>query len=52
MLVFPLFLIYQVGVLFTLPMLNGADFVTTLLIGLSADEDGYLGFLGASWSCF
>jgi len=30
-LVFPLFLIYQVGVLFTMPMLNGADFVTTLL---------------------
>ena len=30
-LVFPLFLIYQVGVLFTLPMLNGADFLTVLL---------------------
>jgi membrane protease YdiL (CAAX protease family) len=46
-LVFPLFLIYQVGVLFTLPMLNGADFVTTLLIqtfGLT--RTGYLGFLG------
>jgi membrane protease YdiL (CAAX protease family) len=46
-LVFPLFLIYQVGVLFTLPMLNGADFVTTLLFrtfGLSLR--GYLGFLG------
>ena len=46
-LVFPLFLIYQVGVLFTLPMLNGADFVTTLLFhtfGLT--RPGYLGFLG------
>lgn len=46
-LVFPLFLIYQVGVLFTLPMLNGADFVTVLLfhtLGLSLK--GYLGFLG------
>jgi len=46
-LVFPLFLIYQLGVLFTLPMLNGADFVTLLLFqtfGLSLQ--GYLGFLG------
>jgi len=32
-LIFPLFLLYQVGVLFTLPMLNGADFVTLLLFG-------------------
>jgi membrane protease YdiL (CAAX protease family) len=47
-LVFPLFLIYQVGVLFTLPMLNGADFVTVLLfqtLGLSLK--GYFGFLAA-----
>jgi membrane protease YdiL (CAAX protease family) len=38
-LVFPLFLIYQVGVLFTLPVLNGADFLTVFLfrnLGLSA----------------
>jgi membrane protease YdiL (CAAX protease family) len=45
-LVFPLFLVYQVGVLFTLPMLNGADFVTILLFrtfGLSLK--GYLLFL-------
>ncbi len=37
-LVFPLFLIYQMGVLFTLPMLNGADFLTVFLfrnLGLS-----------------
>ena len=32
-LIFPLFILYQVGVLFTLPMLNGADFVTLLLFG-------------------
>jgi len=46
-LVFPLFLIYQVGVLFTLPMLNGADFVTTLLFrAFGLTLTGYLGFLG------
>lgn len=45
-LVFPLFLIYQVGVLFTLPMLNGADFVTTLLFAsLGLTLKGYLLFL-------
>jgi membrane protease YdiL (CAAX protease family) len=47
-LVFPLFLIYQVGVLFTLPMLNGADFVTTLLFAsLQLTLTGYLIFLAA-----
>ena len=46
-LVFPLFLIYQIGVLFTLPMLNGADFVTTLLFAsLGLTLKGYLLFLG------
>jgi membrane protease YdiL (CAAX protease family) len=45
-LVFPLFLIYQVGVLFTLPMLNGADFITTLLFAsLGLTTKGYLLFL-------
>jgi hypothetical protein len=47
-LVFPLLIAYQIGVLFTLPMLNGADFVTTLLfrtLGLSVQ--GYLIFVGA-----
>jgi membrane protease YdiL (CAAX protease family) len=45
-LVFPLFLIYQVGVLFTLPMLNGADFITTLLFAsLGLTLKGYLLFL-------
>jgi membrane protease YdiL (CAAX protease family) len=47
-LIFPLFLIYQVGVLFTLPMLNGADFVTLLLFGtLGLTLSGYLAFLAA-----
>jgi hypothetical protein len=44
-LVFPLFLVYQVGVLFTLPMLNGADFLTVFLfqkLGLTASA--YLGW--------
>jgi membrane protease YdiL (CAAX protease family) len=47
-LVFPLLIIYQVGVLFTLPMLNGADFLTTFLfhtVGLNVR--GYLVFVGA-----
>ena len=44
-LVFPLFLAYQVGVLFTLPMLNGADFLTVFLfknVGLS--RSAYLAY--------
>jgi membrane protease YdiL (CAAX protease family) len=47
-LVFPLLIVYQIGVLYTLPMLNGADFLTTLLfrtLGLSVQ--GYLIFVGA-----
>lgn len=45
-LVFPLFIIYQVGVLFTLPLLNGADFVTTVLFAsLGLTLKGYLVFL-------
>lgn len=44
-LVFPLFIVYQVGVLFTLPMLNGADFLTTFLFrNLGLDVLGYLLF--------
>lgn len=47
-LVFPLLLVYQVGVLFTLPMLNGADFVTTFLFrDLGFDRGQYLAFVGA-----
>ena len=45
MLVFPLFLIYQIGVLFTLPLLNGADFLTVFLfrkVGLTTGA--YLGY--------
>jgi membrane protease YdiL (CAAX protease family) len=52
-LVFPLLLAYQVGVLFTLPMLNGADFLTTLLfrtLHLSVRE--YLAFIGLVWVAF
>ncbi len=45
-LVIPLFIIYQVGVLFTLPMLNGADFVTTLLLrDLHLSIPSYLAFV-------
>jgi hypothetical protein len=43
-LVFPLFLVYQVGVLFTLPMLNGADFLTVFLFrNLGLTTSAYLG---------
>jgi hypothetical protein len=44
-LVFPLFLIYQIGVLFTLPVLNGADFLTVLLFrNLGLTPSAYLGY--------
>jgi CAAX prenyl protease-like protein len=44
-LVFPLFLVYQVGVLFTLPMLNGADFLTVFLFrNLGLTQPAYLGY--------
>jgi membrane protease YdiL (CAAX protease family) len=44
-LVFPLFLIYQVGVLFTLPMLNGADFLTVFLFrNLGLTQASYLAY--------
>jgi len=52
-LVFPLFLIYQVGVLFTLPMLNGADFLTVFLfrnVGLTTTA--YLGYTGLVTAAF
>jgi hypothetical protein len=52
-LVFPLFLIYQVGVLFTMPLLNGADFVTTLLFSsLGLTLKGYLLFLAGVVALF
>jgi hypothetical protein len=44
-LVFPLLLVYQVGVLFTLPMLNGADFLTVFLFrNLHLSTTAYLGY--------
>jgi type IV secretory pathway TrbD component len=47
-LVFPLFLVYQVGVLFTLPMLNGADFLTVFLFRrLGLTTSAYLGYTAA-----
>ncbi len=52
-LVFPLLLIYQIGVLFTLPMLNGADFLTTLLFRTFHLTTGqYVGFIAAVWVLF
>ena len=47
-LVFPLFLVYQVGVLFTLPMLNGADFLTVFLFhNLGLTTGAYLAYTAA-----
>jgi membrane protease YdiL (CAAX protease family) len=44
-LVFPLFLIYQLGVLFTLPVLNGADFLTVFLFrNLRLSTGSYLAY--------
>ena len=44
-LVFPLFLIYQIGVLFTLPVLNGADFLTVFLFrNLGLSKGAYLAY--------
>ena len=52
-LVFPLFLIYQVGVLFTLPMLNGADFLTVFLFrNLGLSTTAYLGYTAAVAAAF
>ena len=44
-LVFPLFLVYQIGVLFTLPVLNGADFLTVFLFrNLGLSTGSYLAY--------
>lgn len=52
-LVFPLLLVYQIGVLFTLPMLNGADFLTTLLFRtFELSKTGYLAFMGGVLGAF
>jgi membrane protease YdiL (CAAX protease family) len=47
-LVFPLFLVYQIGVLFTLPVLNGADFLTVFLFkNLGLTTGAYLAYTAA-----
>jgi hypothetical protein len=47
-LVFPLFLVYQVGVLWTLPVLNGADFLTVFLFhNLGLSTGAYLAYTAA-----
>jgi len=52
-LVFPLFLVYQVGVLYTLPMLNGADFLTVFLFrNLHLTTTAYLGYTAAVAAAF
>ncbi len=52
-LVFPLLIVYQLGVLFTLPMLNGADFLTILLFRtFHLSTKGYLGFMAAVLAVF
>lgn len=52
-LVFPLFLIYQLGVLFTLPVLNGADFLTVFLFGnLGLSSGSYLALTFAVATAF
>ena len=52
-LVFPLFLIYQLGVVLIYPMINGADFLTRFLfqnVGLS--RSAYLGYTAAVAAMF
>jgi membrane protease YdiL (CAAX protease family) len=52
-LIFPLVVIYQLGVLLTYPLLNGVDFVSALLfqtLGLSRTE--YLVFVGSVFAAF
>jgi hypothetical protein len=52
-LVFPLFVLYQVGVLFTMPLVNGADFITTLLFAsLGLTPKGYLLLLAGMVALF
>lgn len=52
-LVFPLFLVYQVGVLFTLPLLNGADFLTIFLFrNLHLSTGSYLAYTLAVATAF
>jgi membrane protease YdiL (CAAX protease family) len=52
-LVFPLFLVYQIGVLFTLPVLNGVDFLTVFLFrNLGLSTGSYLAYTFAVATAF
>jgi len=52
-LIFPLFLVYQLGVLVTWPMLNGADLLTRfLLVNLGLSRGAYLGYTVAAGILF
>jgi hypothetical protein len=47
-LVFPLFLLYQLGVVFIYPLINGADFLTRFLFqNLALSRSAYLAYTGA-----
>jgi hypothetical protein len=52
-LVFPLFLIYQIGVLVTYPLVNGADLLTRFLLqNLGLTRSAYLGYSAAAAAVF
>jgi hypothetical protein len=52
-LIFPLLIVYQLGVLLTYPMLNGADFVSGILFGqLGFTQPQYLMFVLVVTVCF
>lgn len=53
LLVFPLFLVYQLGVLAIYPMINGADFLTRFLFqNLGLSRSAYLGYMLALAAVF
>jgi hypothetical protein len=52
-LVFPLFLVYQIGVLLTYPLVNGADLLTRFLLqNLGLTRSAYLGYSAAAAAVF
>lgn len=52
-LIFPLLVIYQLGVLFTYPLLNGVDFVSALLFeSLGLTRPQYVLFVGIVFAAF
>jgi hypothetical protein len=52
-LVFPLFLVYQIGVLLTYPLVNGADLLTRFLLqNLALTRSAYLGYSAAAAAVF